>query len=311
MKDFFVDVDPTVDADGDGNPGNDRDSDSGATASGFLRDSEALTLAIGPFDVPGKRKVRVTAIDTNDNASEKDFTVDVYVPTPTIQGASGISASGVTADLVRGGEPIDLFRFRAGKLERLSSSGNVYTNEVGGFGFGFATGGPGLELKKDGKTVADINEKTGNIDLKDHSYRVEVIPADANGPMRFDVKDPNGGTAYSETVTLPESLGIARVASWPADGNGVYVKSAPDAFVRNAANASSLPGGAFLVDLASHPARQAFAGIGSDGNIHVLQDGYSLEYRNEGPYPKVTVTDPSGATVAEILYRLDSEFVIK
>lgn len=57
--------------------------------------------------------------------------------------------------------------------------------------------------------------------------------------------------------------------------------------------------------------RKAFAGIGRDGNVYVTESGYSLSYKTEGEHPAIVVKNSFGVPVAEILYRIDAEYVIK
>jgi hypothetical protein len=307
VKDFFIDVDPTKDTNGDGKPGNDRDSDRFETGSGFLRGSSWSELFIGPFNAPLSKKVRLVATDENNNVTEKDVSLVAYVPVPSITSATERSASG-RLDIAREGEPIDLYRFRAEKLSRLTGSGQSTTNGGGGFSSEFVAG-TGVVLKKNGGTIAAINERTGKIRSFVDAYSISARSATASEPMTITLSE-NGTVLYSQSFTLPPSLGIETVSNWnDVSKNGVFVKiTETSKFVRNPSGTVSLPGGAFVVRSADS---KAYLGIGSDGNLYLPETGYSLSYRNEGEYPVISVKNPFGIIEAEVLYRLEAEFVIK
>lgn len=127
VSDFFVDGDPETDRDGNKVSNDDRDSDAPETGGGFVRGSDWSELAIGPFDAPETKKIRMVATDGNGNKTARDITVTVFVPTPSISAATNAQANG-SIDVKAGNEPIDLFRYRGGKLSRLSGSGETLTD---------------------------------------------------------------------------------------------------------------------------------------------------------------------------------------
>lgn len=307
VSDVYVDVDPASDRNGDKVNDNDRDSDSASTGSGIVKGSDWSELVIGPFQAPGAFTARMVATDANGNKTFRDVTFTAYVPTPKIVAASTAQANG-SIDAQYAGEPIDLFRYRGGKLSRLSGTGETLTDAVGNFARTFS-GGTGVALTHSGKTVATVDEKTGRIELKDSSYSVAVRAAGTVEPMTVAVRDKNGADVYFESFALPATTKIDDVARFSeADETGVFVRMEEGIdFVRNAQDAKSLPGGAFLVN----ENRKAFAGIGRDGNVYLLESGYSLSYRNESGYPVIVVKNSFGVVVAEILFRLDAEYVIK
>lgn len=61
----------------------------------------------------------MVATDMNGNKTFRDVTVTVFVPTPSVASASVAQANG-SIDVRVSGEPVDLFRYRGGKLSRLS-----------------------------------------------------------------------------------------------------------------------------------------------------------------------------------------------
>lgn len=307
ISDFFVDVDPETDRDGNKVSNDDRDSDSPETGGKFVRGNDWSELVVGPFDAPTTRKIRMVATDGNGNETARDVTVTAFVPTPSIQAATSARANGVI-DAKVSGEPIDLFRYRGGKLSRLSGSGETLTDAGGNFVRQFASG-ENVAVTQSGVAVVSINERSGKVELKSPSYRIVAKGAEKSEPMTVSVRDGNGKPVYWQSFALPDSARLERVERFSdASENGAFVRIESDLeFVRNAGDSSSLPGGAFLVN----ENRDAVAGIGRDGNVYLIEKGYSLGYRNEGDWPVITIKNSFGITVAEVLYRLDAEYVIK
>ena len=285
----------------------DRDSDSATTGSGLVRGSDWSELVIGPFDAPKTQKVRMVATDMNGNKTFRDVTVTVFVPTPSIGSASVAQANG-SIDVRVSGEPVDLFRYRGGKLSRLSGSGETLTDSGGNFVRTFK-GGEGVAVTRSGATIASVNEKTGKVDLKDANYSISVRAAEKTDPMTVSIVAKDGKPAYWQSFALPETTRIEKVSKFSdANETGVYVKIQDGSdFVRNASNAASLPGGAFL----TNENREALVGIGNDGNVYLVKDSYSLSYKNDGDYPVIIVKNQFNVAVAEILFRIDAEYVIK
>lgn len=307
IADTYVDVDPTMDRDGNSVANDDRDSDSAATSSGITKGADWSELVIGPFDAPKTVKVRLVATDENGNVTGKDVTITAYVPIPSITAASPIQGNG-RIDVPVAGEPIDLFKFRGGRLSRLTGSGQTITDAPGNFVQTFQEG-ENVVVTQSGAVIANVDEKTGKIDLKSSGYSLSVRGASSSEPTTIAVSDASGKEVYWQSLALPATATIEKTDLFSSvSGSGMFVRmeSGTD-FVRNATNAPELPGGAFLVN----EDRKAFAGIGKDGNVYLLQSGYSLTYKNEGEYPSYVVKNSFGVAVAQILIRLSAEFVIK
>ncbi|MFZ3233307.1 MAG: hypothetical protein WA194_07485 [Patescibacteria group bacterium] len=235
------------------------------------------------------------------------MTVTAFVPTPSISVASTAQANG-SIDVRVANEPIDFFRFRAGKLSRLSGSGETRTDASGNFVRSFS-GSEGVALTQSGRTIASVNERTGKIDVKDSNYSLSVSASNSNEPMTVKLSDKSGNPVYWESFALPTTTKIEKTEQFSSVAEtGVFAKMGDGTdFVRNASDAVSLPGGAFLVN----ENRKPFAGIGRDGNVYLLESGYSLSYKNEGDYPVVVVKNSFGVVVSEILFHSDAEYVIK
>lgn len=58
--------------------------------------------------------------------------------------------------------------------------------------------------------MALVDEKTGNITIKDADYGVRVIPADPSNRTKFQIYKKAGGvTVYEEVLNLPSNQNIA------------------------------------------------------------------------------------------------------
>ena len=242
-----------MDRDGDKITDDDRDSDSASTGSGIVKGADWSELNIGPFNAPTTFKVKLMAADTNGNKTFRDVTVTAFVPTPSISVASTAQANG-SIDVRVADEPIDVFRFRAGKLSRLSGSGETRTDASGNFVRSFS-GSEGVALTQSGKTIATVNEKTGKIDVKDSNYSLSVSASNSNEPMTVKLSDKSGNPVYWESFALPTTTKIEKTDQFSnVAETGVFAKTGDGTdFVRNASDAASLPGGAFLVNESRKP----------------------------------------------------------
>ncbi|EKD30015.1 MAG: hypothetical protein ACD_78C00187G0002, partial [uncultured bacterium (gcode 4)] len=310
VKKVSVDTDLTKDTDGDGNTTNDADSLDPHNTSLIKQGRTIFDLELGAFDSLFIKKVRLTAEDENGNTTSKDLTIVVYAPIPEIQSTSGSIVSGaINESLVW--EPIDIFRFRNGKMTRLKidNLSTALTKENGLFSIP-TSHLPDIVLKRSGSGIANISETTGKITLTDPTFQMSVLGATSTNPLKIQIKDSGGQEVFSERFSLPSGARLEGVTSF--DGitkNGLYVLpgSSDFSFIKNTSSAPTLPNGGYITD----SRRQAIAGISTQGDIYILDDTYSLSYDTSGSYTVLRLRDQSGQVVASMLYRIHGEYVVR
>lgn len=309
MENVWVDADLTKDTDGDGDAKNDRDSLDPATPYGIRQGKSASDLAIGPFDSLFTKKIRLFAQDGNGNISSKELTLTTYAPVPEIKTLSGnIVTGGLNESL--GNEPVELFRLRNGVLSRIEStdSGSIKTADNGIFSL-TAKNTEGIILAHSGKTIANVNERTGKIELSDTAYSVSAVPANQDSPLQLEILSPEKKTVFSENIDVSP---VSRLESVPdfdrLAGTGIFIAANPGfSFHKNTASSPTLPDGGYITD-ASH---RAVAGMSKRGDIYLLDPKYGLSYATKDSYIIIRILDSEKNPIASVLYRIDAEYVMR
>lgn len=309
MDKVWIDADLTKDTNGDGDTKNDADSLDLATTYGIKKGNTLSNFEIGPFNILFTKKIRFFAEDGNGNISSKDLTLTVYPPIPEIRSLSGNRISGNLSEIL-GDEPIDIFRLRNGALARIepTASDLAKTRTDGTFTLP-ASEASGLVLTQSGQNVATIDERTGKIALEDTSFQISVVPASNNSPFRIQVLSPINNVVFSETIDISTVSHIEQATTLDAvSGTGIFISPATGfSFAKNTLSSPSLPNGGYITDT-SH---KAIAGISKSGDIYILNTKYKLSYATRGSYILLRVQDSEQNIVANILYKIHAEYVLK
>lgn len=207
IEEIYVDTDLSTDSDGDGKKDNDRDSDS--TTGILKRGASSLEWYIKAQNRLFEKKIKIWAKDANGNVGGKETKLTIYAPTPNITSQSGSLIQGNLNESLAG-EPIDLVRFRNGKLKVV---GDDTQTVVGGtFQNTIDTGSGGIVVRgPNGVEIAKINEKTGKLTLSGSEYSISVLGANADAPMRIQVLQ-SGQAIYSQSVALGSAGKIESVS---------------------------------------------------------------------------------------------------
>ena len=91
-------------------------------------------------------------------------------------------------------------------------------------------------------------------------------------------------------------------------GTGIFI--APNSgfsFVKNDISTPALQQGGYIVNAEY----KAIAGISVQGDIYILDPQYLLSYSSSGPYILLNLKTQVGAMAASILYKINSEYIIK
>ncbi len=305
----WIDADLMKDTDGDGDTKNDKDSLDTTTLHGIRKGNTLSNFEVGPFDTLFTKKIRLFAQDGNGNISSKDLTLTVYPPVPEIVSLSGNVVSGGLSEIL-GNEPIDIFRLRNGALTRIepTASDLAKTKENGTFTLPTLETS-GIVLTQSGQNIATIQERTGKITLEDTSFHISVLPATKDSPLHIQVLSPTNNLVFSESINISTVSHMESVSSLDTiTGTGIFVSPIIGfSFIKNTLSSPNLPGGGYVIDT-NH---KAIAGISKSGDIYILDTDYELSYATKGSHILLRIQDSRKNTVADILYKIDAEYVLK
>jgi hypothetical protein len=161
-----------------------------------------------------------------------------------------------------------------------------------------------------GATILTIDEMTGKIHLEDAKYTFTLQPADKTHRTTISVVDEKQNSLFTQSLSFPNNFVIEKAGSLDTITNdGIYVKIEQTGFdiVKNSAQVPGLPYGAYITDGQKKP----IIGISRDGNVYIMQSGYSMKYRETGTYISYLILDGSGQLVAEILFHMKAEYMVK
>lgn len=205
LKEVYIDSNLKVDSDNDGNPANDKDSISKANIEVQLS-STSLKLKILPFDSIFTKNIRLYMVDKNNNIWYKDLVLTVYSPIPEVKWNNNSTIFGdLNEEIIS--ERVDLYRYRWGVLKRLTKD-YVNTSATWAFQYNY-NNSQGLVLKDTSNTwaikdIANINETTWKIDLKDNKYSIRIIPANSSDNAYTNIVVSNWSLdLYYEYIVVP------------------------------------------------------------------------------------------------------------
>jgi hypothetical protein len=173
VSNISMDTDIKLDSDWDWITNNDSDV---ILHSGEAIKPENLKFILWPYDKPFEKKVAIFIEDQIGNTSTSEITIISYAPKPTIYDYSSGKVSWSIADKVWK-EPISLFRFRNWNLEKVNEKPSV-TSEEGTFSYEKDKDAKWLRVKYNWRTIAIIDDKTGQIAFKswyDYSNNTDVL----------------------------------------------------------------------------------------------------------------------------------------
>ncbi len=334
---YFWDLDPDTDSDGDGITTNDpdrfetfsgirnedrknddnNDNDTNDINYNATEISSADTsmnnprIVLGPFTEPGEQRVFLNVQDESGVTASQEIVIRVFVPDISVDSASkrDRTITGQT-DKAVAQEPVGIVRVRGDNVSPLKTpssdrNGQYKTNGDGSYKVEDFQTEPGISVKDlRGNEIAVIGETTGNIRLKDSTYRIRVEPSLGEEPLRLILEKGNEVLATLEIRTDPNrDVRILNTASAQNDAVGLFDSLPNDSFsVSPIPNtAPSFAGGGAVYDRVS---RSLVAMVAPDGRIRVFGDGVLLRFAptNDEKSP-LSVDIVSGDTaVARVFY---------
>lgn len=90
--------------------------------------------------------------------------------------------------------------------------------------------------------------------------------------------------------------------------NGLMILPSPGfMFAKNTLSSPSIPEGGYVTD----SNYKAIAGIAKSGDVYILENNYSLAYSTKDSHIVLQILDQNNTIVANILYNINAEYVIK
>ncbi len=320
LSEVYIDFDLDVDSSWDWNPRNDKDNVWNDKIQ-ITRDQDYnIIVKFWKFDELYDKEIWVIAIDQNWNEAFKKIDFEVYSPKPSIENIEDRNVLWrINEDLDE--EPVSLYRYRWWIISKLSWDSNwnvVYTNDWEYDFWLLDDSSWYVNIQNDGNLVAQIDEKTWLIDIKDSSYSIDVLKSnddlnDTVYPKILLSKDSKELFYQTIKVSSWDEVNIVSDFDW-LEENWIYVQFLDKVnynFNLIPMDASYNPWDMIVYRLNDQSNKPLFT-IFKDWRINTLNDNYSINYDNYDNYVVLKLIDNNfDREVASVLYKVDSDFIIK
>lgn len=278
-----------------------------------------IAYNFGPFDTLMDIQIRLTLTDMNGNLASRNIPFEVYAPIPRIDAIDDMLVTGrIDERLIN--EPIRLYRYRWGSLERLMTQENtdlVLTQSWWLFDFPTTEASEGLTLSYSWVTLARINEFTGMIDTQNIWVSTRVLPNNSLENswaypqiileylwipvFRQYIVMPLGSLRLLQSSTIPEEVWIY-VSLLEQESFSSY---------RIPLSAPYNPGAISIYRSASEE-RTPVLTLLPDGRITIDQNRYVLEYREiNGMVNLILLQRGTNSEIAQVTYNLQGSYIIR
>lgn len=271
-------------------------------------------LDIWPFNTLGTKSVKLYVKDNNWNIATKSLNIEIYAPIPQINFNSWSLVSWVLWEQIEN-EPIDLYRFRNWVIDRVNTLSPIFSNN--NWEFSTSTKVENwLEIKDlSWAVLAYVNERTWKIDLKDAWYSVVITWSDSTEPLKIILRRKSDNKdLYVETLNLITNNTLSRTMTFDNLANKwIYVKLNNgfdlEPIQDNVASSSAVTIKKWWFITKDS---NAIVWITDDGNMYLTNPNYGFKYSNFNDYLDINIIDKNDNSVIwEVLYKIDSEFVLK
>lgn len=310
-----VDFDLAVDSDGDGDTQNDADSENISITKTPIK----IEIEFGAYDELFEKNIMIALIDDNGNIGSREIGFEVYPPIPSILDIEDSIITGIIdEDLLD--EPVRLYRYRGGIIQKLQSADGtdlIETDGEGNYAFEASEQSDGLQLSYSGVTIASIDEYTGRIDISDVLVSTRVLAT--NDPLNSSVYPEIqvlrlATPIFRQFVKIPE-WEVESVSSFDSiENTGIYIK------LIDQENYSSfrIPlwvaynPGSVSVYSSNDASKTPVMTIFKDGRINIDLDNYKLVYRTLWSDTSLVLVDiNTGLDIAQIVYHMNASYVLR
>lgn len=295
------------------------ESGSDRTEAVLRKTSSRISYNFGPFDALMDTQIRLTLTDTNGNFVSRNIPFEIYPPIPRIDAIDDTLVTGrIDERLID--EPIRLYRYRWGSLERLRTQDNtdmVLTQSWWLFDFQATESSQWLTLSYSWVTLARIDEFTGMIDIQNVWVSTRVLPnnnSENTWAYPQIILEYLWTPVFRQYIVMPlGSLRLLQDRSIP-DASWVYVSLLNQESFSSYRIPISAPynPGAISVYRSTSEERIPVMTILPDGRITIDQNRYMLEYREvNGMVNLVLLQRGSENEIAQITYKLQGSYIIR
>ncbi len=318
INEVRIDMDLSVDSDWDGNPKNDADNMTSDTIN-VAQSLTSIQIEFGAFETLFKRNIWITLVDNNNNASYTEAPLEVYAPNPEIQlYNNNIIQWSLDEELTN--EPVHLYRYRwwtISKLENIDGEDISLTNN-GIYDFDMNIDSKNLLLTQNDLIIAEIDENTWKIDIKNPLSQIEVLSSnDINNDSAYPKMTLQKGweDVYYQYLQFSSDTSIQVVSNFDdLDNEWMYVQftNGTDFNYYQIPEWSVYAPWSLSIYRITNPNKDPLFTFFKDGRINTWNEFYRLEYSTYGDYIVLKLIDKNfNKEVAKVLFKVDWEYVMK
>jgi len=275
----------------------------------------SILLKFNKFNKLFKEKIELELEDTNWNKSITPIDFEVYSPTPEINNNDGNNITWkIDEKLIE--EPINIYRIRSWVIKRLQTKNNeikVYTVDEWNFSFNAKwETSSWLILKENNIEIANINENTWNIKIKNTNFKIKVSSNNSLFP-EINIVDSDWNTIYSQFIKLSKIFEVIKVNDFDnVEENWLYFKIIDSNYESyNIPNWSKYSAWISVIYKKSDDSKKEIFTIFPDWRIK-YSNRYLIKYKNN--WDKIILELNSliwDKKIAEVLYNIHWTYLMK
>lgn len=318
IKSIYMDFDLSLDTSWDWNPKNDNDSGVMPNIK-FFKQNNNLFLEVWVFENLHNKRVWITIIDSNWNIWYKEISFEIYSPIPEIDSHKNDNISGYINEKLTN-EPVSIYRIRWWMVSKLwdKSWVNYSLSNSWSYQFNLPNNSDWLKIEKNKAIIANVNEKTWKITLKNNSYFIDVLESNNSKNnniypkilIRNDLEE-----IFYENISVVWSKSVKVVNNFDSiNWSWIYVQFLNQSnynYYIVPENVSYNPWSLSIYRIADENKEPLFT-IFNDGRINTINSNYSLKYDYFDNYVVIKLYDKNfSRDIASVLYKVDSDYIIK
>jgi len=332
---IFIDFDLEKDSSWDWNTKNDPDSDSMENLRFNLSD-EKISLIVWPFDNIFSKKIWFTIIDLNWNKSYKEINFEIYSPVPEINNYIWDNISWVISEDLTN-EPVSLYKVRGWMVSKISNNSwdnTVFTTNWT-YNFSIWENISWVKIKKNDILIANVNEKTWKIEIVSNVWLLDeldnilvnkdslnhsILVLSSNDKLndliypKIVLKDTFNDIFY-ETLRVNWNKKVSVVNDFnDLQDSWLYIKFLNTInynYYITPENISYNPW-SLVIHRINDDKKEPLFIIFNDWRINTLNSNYLLKYDYYNEYVVIRLHDKVfNRDIASVLYKVDSDFIIK
>ncbi|EKE27248.1 MAG: hypothetical protein ACD_3C00233G0001 [uncultured bacterium (gcode 4)] len=310
ISEIYIDFDPTADSSWDGIVDNDKDSLNPNNSYNVHKWNTWFDVEFWAFDKLFKKKILISVKDNNENIATSLIDLEVYSPVPQISDAE-LGKVTWSIDESISDEPIDIMRYRDWVLEKIRTTSQDKTQDNWNFNISWLASASWAVIKSWDNVIANIDEETWKIDIKDNKYSVSVLGADKDNKTRMQIYSiDKWNIIYEQSFSLPANENIQWVPAFENLNRWIYFKADNPSYslLKNAIDAPTLPNWAFIKNAETN---KAILWIGKDWNIYIMDGSYKLVYSAKWNHILLNIITWDGNQIGSLYFKINSVYIIK